>query len=346
MQTQNYKNPMYKSTYDCFVKIVKKNSVRGLYRGMSSPMAGVAAVNAIVFGVYGNVQRSASNPNSLLSHFCAGTAAGLVQSVVCSPMELVKTRIQLQTGNQYKSPLDCFLQIRRVEGIRGVFRGLGITAMRDMPGFSSYFVSYELMTRNSVNPSALHTLLAGGCAGTLSWLFTFPIDVIKSRLQADGMTGPKLYTGIADCVRKGYNAEGIMFFSRGLTSTLIRAFPMNAACFLVVSYVMKLSQVQTMVEVDIHQPEAMAVIGSVTAPFVIPIKHYEPSHHKTRTIRNFVLSSAFHEAVCQDEIAELAHEVYEDRTSYYRWVEDDSGGGGGGSNSNDHLPLKFRMFSE
>lgn len=62
-----------------------------MYRGVTPPMAGVALVNAIVFGVYGNVQRSMSEPNSLRSHFLAGAAAGLAQSVVVSPVELVKS---------------------------------------------------------------------------------------------------------------------------------------------------------------------------------------------------------------------------------------------------------------
>lgn len=75
-------------------------------------MAGVAAVNAIVFGVYGNVQRHAANPDSLYSHFLAGSAAGLAQSLICSPMELIKTRLQLQENLpkgafKYKGPMDC-----------------------------------------------------------------------------------------------------------------------------------------------------------------------------------------------------------------------------------------------
>ena len=59
---------------------------------MSSPMSGVAFVNAIVFGVYGNVQRNTNDPDSLYSHFMAGAAAGLIQSVICSPLELTETR--------------------------------------------------------------------------------------------------------------------------------------------------------------------------------------------------------------------------------------------------------------
>lgn len=336
MQTQNHHNPLYRSTWHCLTTIAKQDSLRGLYRGMSSPMAGVAAVNAIAFGVFGNVQRLTGDPNSFRSQFLAGAAAGFCQSLICSPMELIKTRLQLQHtipgAIQFKNPFQCLLHIWRKEKFRGVFRGLGITAARDVPGFSSYFVFYEMMTKNTANPSALHTLMAGGMAGTLSWLVTFPIDIIKSQLQADGMTGESKYKGVWDCARKGYREEGVRFFTRGLASTLIRAFPMNAACFLVVSWTMRLSSggstLSPSLQMDYHQPEPLLAIGSMTVPILLAVdKHSEERnskalHHKSHTIRHFVFSSvAFHEAVCQDELSELAHDVYDDETSYYtyRW---------------------------
>lgn len=140
MQTQDYKNPMYRGTYDCFRKIVQKESVRGLYRGLASPLASVSVLNAIVFGVYGNVQRRTSDPDSLITHFCCGTTAGITQSIICSPMELVKSRMQIQNNIpnavQHNHPLACLNHIWKREGLRGVFKGLGITACRDAPGKS------------------------------------------------------------------------------------------------------------------------------------------------------------------------------------------------------------------
>lgn len=90
--------------------------VGGLYKGMSSPMAAVAMVNAVVFGVYGNFQRHSPQPDALSSHFLAGAAAGFVQSFMCSPMELVKTRLQVQQhsaapGGGYGGPMNCLSQV-------------------------------------------------------------------------------------------------------------------------------------------------------------------------------------------------------------------------------------------
>lgn len=82
-----------------------------------------------------------------------GAAAGLSQSIVSSPMELIKTRVQLQTEactttksmscaatssstvtncSSYASPMDCVRKIVTTEGWRGIFRGQLITVCRDV----------------------------------------------------------------------------------------------------------------------------------------------------------------------------------------------------------------------
>uniref|UniRef100_A0A1B0DF90 Mitochondrial basic amino acids transporter n=1 Tax=Phlebotomus papatasi TaxID=29031 RepID=A0A1B0DF90_PHLPP len=329
LQTQDHRNPQYRGTFHCLKTIVARDSVRGLYRGMASPMSGVAFVNAIVFGVYGNVQRRTEDPNTLRSHFLAGAAAGLAQSLVCSPMELIKMRLQLQSESslggrvKFKGPLSCLLHIWHHEGLRGVYRGLGITAARDLPGFSSYFVSYEMMTRTTPNPSAFHTLMAGGMAGIFSWLCTFPIDVVKSRIQAD----ESKYKGIMDCIVKSYRSEGLAFLSRGLASTIIRAFPMNAACFLVVSWILNLARkhdsTDKSVQIQISAAdETLPIVNHIPQIFIKrhdPL-HQQECHHRHRTIRNYVVLAAFQEAICDDEITELINDTFEAHNEgYYLW---------------------------
>lgn len=55
-------------------------------------------------------------------------------------------------------------------------------------------------------------------------------------MQADSIAK---YNGFVDCAVKNYKKEGIKFFFRGLNSTLVRAFPMNAATFFVVSWILE-----------------------------------------------------------------------------------------------------------
>lgn len=118
-------------------------------------MVGVAGVNAIIFGVYGALRpyvSSSPGNDALWAHFAAGSISGAVQSVVASPMELVKTRMQINEDNTKSrkvGPIEVLKGIYKNEGglFRGVFKGWGITLAREIPGFGFYFASYEAMTR-------------------------------------------------------------------------------------------------------------------------------------------------------------------------------------------------------
>lgn len=236
-------------------------------------------------------------------------------------MELIKTRLQLQdklpTTVKYKGPLDCLQNIWRVEGIRGVYRGLGITAARDLPGFSSYFVSYELMVKNK-NASSFQIMMAGGLAGAFSWVITFPIDVLKTRLQMDGCGSDQKYNGIADCFRKSYQSEGTSFLTRGLGSTLLRAFPMNAVCFLVVTWIMKACN-QTQVTIEVEKQD---IEHHVRKKKVIRMRFDDDIDYihriKRNTIRGLTLMGAFHEnSICHTEVVDLTNHFYGTDEEYY-----------------------------
>ncbi|XP_008152994.1 mitochondrial basic amino acids transporter isoform X2 [Eptesicus fuscus] len=245
LQVQSLEKPQYRGTVHCFQSIIKQESVLGLYKGMGSPLMGLTFINALVFGVQGNTLR-ALGQDSPTNQFLAGAAAGAIQCVICCPMELAKTRLQLQdvgAARTYQGSLDCLAQIYRHEGLRGVNRGMVSTLLRETPSFGVYFLTYDVVTRAlGCEPGdALlvpKLLLAGGTSGILSWLSTYPMDVVKSRLQADGVRGASRYSGILDCMRQSYRAEGWRVFTRGLTSTLLRAFPVNAATFATVTIVL------------------------------------------------------------------------------------------------------------
>lgn len=81
--------------------------------------------------------------------------------------------------------------------------------------------SFSLSLRQCEPPSTLAVLGAGGIGGILSWIFTYPIDVIKSRLQADQLDNGR-YRGGIDCLKKTVQSEGIQCLGRGIGSAIIR----------------------------------------------------------------------------------------------------------------------------
>ena len=85
--------------------------VGGYFRGLSFPLASVAGVNAVFFGVYGSaLSRLRLDVDdiggSLSTHagyvYVAGCTAGLAQTVVACPSDLVKVVLQSQLNNTGK----------------------------------------------------------------------------------------------------------------------------------------------------------------------------------------------------------------------------------------------------
>ena len=179
--------------------------------------------------------------------------AGLANSVISGPVEHVRTRMQVQTGSRsvtprYPSSWDCARQILQTYGWKGIYKGQTVTMLREIQGFGGYFAGYELFTRWAMERQGLHRrdmldmvslMLAGAFGGYCLWIPTFPIDVVKSKLQTDAFVNGQ-YTTVRECVRQIYRQEGVKGFYRGFWPCMIRAAPVNAATFLTFETVMSL----------------------------------------------------------------------------------------------------------
>lgn len=176
------------------------------------------------------------------------------------------------------------------------------------------------MMRQPSSANIVYGLCAGGLAGVFSWLATYPLDVIKTCIQADDTKHPK-YNGYMDCIRKGYHSNGLRFFFRGLPSTMIRTFPMNAACFFVASGIMNWAK-QRDVHVVVRTVDTMPLIGLATNTSLCHLPQIDGTEEETRQQRSVMSQSlrsfgAFNEAVCHMEAQELATEFYPDKEKYY-----------------------------
>merc|ERR1740137_244883 len=112
--------------------------------------------------------------------------------------------------------------------------------MREVPALGIYFGSFEAIMR-VFGDSTTAILLAGGIAGIISGSVTIPLDVIKTRLQADSFGGEIKYRGLFHLFQSSWEIEGPRFLFRGIGATIIRAFPVNMATFGVYTLVMKRS---------------------------------------------------------------------------------------------------------
>jgi solute carrier family 25 carnitine/acylcarnitine transporter 20/29 len=243
----------YSGMVDCIKQTVAKEGVRGLYKGMISPLTGITFVNSVQFSMYmqgiyffQNMVNKGSDERLPIGYVClAGAIAGIPQSLVESPQDLLKGKMQVQKADNklYSSTLDCGKKIVSQYGIRGVYQGLGATIFRNIPANFGYFGVYELSKRwfadngssekRAVKDLKPHEiLLSGGMGGIACWVASYPMDVIKSLMQTDHVDKTKrVYPTIIETAKRVYQQQGPKAFFRGFSPCIVRAFPANGACF-------------------------------------------------------------------------------------------------------------------
>lgn len=159
-----------------------------------------------------------------------------MDSLITAPIDLIKIRQQLSGvhSTESRGMVEVIRDVWKQGGLRGIYRGLGCTCIRDL-GYGPYFFSYEVINRYlvSLRPrtdeglTSMETALSGGLAGEVAWVSTFGADVIKTRVQASNRRSgvrSAFLTAASDTYREG----GWRAFFAGIRPTILRALPVNA----------------------------------------------------------------------------------------------------------------------
>lgn len=176
----------------------------------------------------------------------AGGIAGIVSRTAVSPLERLKILYQVQhiTGHdakaKYTTPMQALKQILKEEGIAGYFRGNGANCVRVFPYTGVQFLSmnqygsYWKQFTGKTQLTAMEKQFVGGFAGVTSVLVTYPMDMIRGRLTAQGGAVQMQYTGLVDATVKTFKQEGIRGLYSGISPTLIGIYPyvaLNYTCY-------------------------------------------------------------------------------------------------------------------
>jgi len=251
-------------------------STSSLVSGTAAPILGYGALNALLFVSYNRseaaLNKAFGTKKSLWSAWIAGAVGGLATWVVSTPTELIKCRAQ--TATPRVSSWAIAKQTWRTEGLRGLYLGGVVTALRDSIGYGFYFWTYELCTEtfsgldkgeSTLAKEATKVLLCGGLAGIATWASIFPLDVIKTRVQTQPLVAarsserapllsatssniesqdgalqqkkPQRY-GAIHAAKLAYREGGMNVFFRGLTICSVRAFMVNAVQWAVYEWMM------------------------------------------------------------------------------------------------------------
>ena len=172
-------------------------TIKNLYKGIFYPLL----QNPII--VAGSMSTNHVLKERTNNIYLSSLFSGILTSVVVCPLDKYKIMRQ----QQIKYNLN-FTNISRS------FYDIHLCMLREVPATIIYFSSY-----NKMKDSSVPIFLSGSIAGCLSWIFTYPIDTIKSRIQSnscstikEAISKKKLFLGFGNCITRAFIVNGIGFY--------------------------------------------------------------------------------------------------------------------------------------
>ncbi|XP_041353328.1 mitochondrial 2-oxodicarboxylate carrier-like isoform X2 [Gigantopelta aegis] len=176
----------------------------------------------------------------MIMQFAAGGCAGFVEVSIMHPLDLIKTRFQIQGGpedpHRYTSIVDCFRRMYKSEGPLSFYKGILPPLLAETPKRAVKFFTFEryktLFAYGDYLAQPLVLTAAGLFAGMTEALVINPFEVVKVRLQAERSAfkkQPSTFHLAREIVAKdGFGLKGL---NKGLTSTLGRHGVFNMVYF-------------------------------------------------------------------------------------------------------------------
>lgn len=235
----------FNSTASALKSTIYHEGFRGLYTGIAPLLVTSTALRVLAWNLFNNGKTKLKDlkVTGVLSSVIAGGGTGCIVSIASSPIDLLKVQRQLCRieGIADKSFFKWVGDAVRSGGIRSLYRGYRLQLPMDCLGTMVYFGVYESVKNfgrdGEGKPRVLVSIAGGALAGCSSWTVVFPLDLVKSLVQREGLTnGTKSITSL---VKERYLEMGFRGFYRGLSMQLIRAVPVHALNFLVYETVLE-----------------------------------------------------------------------------------------------------------
>ncbi|RHZ79803.1 hypothetical protein Glove_140g99 [Diversispora epigaea] len=234
------------------VKIIKAESPLGLYKGLGAVLTGIVPKMAIRFSSFefykGLLKNKTTGNVSTTATFFAGLGAGTTEAVlVVTPMDVIKIRLQAQCHSmtdpldipKYRNAAHAAYTIVKEEGIRALYKGVALTALRQATNQAVNFTVYQEMkkrmktiqgTKEGQELPVYQHLLMGGISGAMGPIANAPIDTIKTRIQRSAST-EKGWSRLVSVTSNLIKKEGWLALYKGLLPRLMRVGVGQAVTF-------------------------------------------------------------------------------------------------------------------
>lgn len=194
----------------------------------------------------------------------AGAGAAVLSAVIFNPLDVIKTRLQVQVGGAalsqhssrsirsdvYKGSFDALCKIIQQEGVLRLWRGTSASLALAVPTVGIYMPCYDILrdwlegiSQKSVPQFTPYApIVAGAMARSLACITCSPIELARTRMQAQkirhlGSRPPgmwKTLLGVLLSVKNdsaGKKFQGLQILWTGAGTQLARDVPFSAICW-------------------------------------------------------------------------------------------------------------------
>ena len=182
---------------------------------------------------------------------CCGALAGITSVTVTYPLDIVRTRLSIQSAS-FEKLVGVKEANKRLPGMwatmvgmykneggfLALYRGIIPTVAGVAPYVGLNFMIYESVRtyftpEGAAAPSVVGKLCAGAISGAVAQTCTYPLDVLRRRFQINTMSGMGYqYKSIADALRTIFRQEGFRGLYKGITPNLLKVAPSMASSWL------------------------------------------------------------------------------------------------------------------
>mmetsp|Transcript_7129 Transcript_7129/g.10771 ORF Transcript_7129/g.10771 Transcript_7129/m.10771 type:complete len:288 (-) Transcript_7129:55-918(-) len=138
----------YRGSFHCVLHILREEGIRGLFVGIWPTLLREIPGNGVWYGAYeaskAYFTQGITNEREYMYRVAAaGSIAGFAYWSAFFPADVVKTRMQTEAQYRHFTFSRAIQEVYREGGIRGLYKGWGITIVRAMPAHAALFVTYE-----------------------------------------------------------------------------------------------------------------------------------------------------------------------------------------------------------
>ncbi|XP_053991682.1 mitochondrial coenzyme A transporter SLC25A42 isoform X2 [Hylaeus anthracinus] len=202
-----------RAAVEFLIRTLRTEGLLSLWRGNSATMVRIIPYSAVQFTAHEQWKRvlgvNGSERDKPGLNFLAGALAGVTSQGSTYPLDLMRARMAVTHKDEYRTLRQIFVRIYMEEGVMAYYRGFTATLLGVIPYAGCSFFTYDLL-RNMLTvytvaiPGFPASLICGGIAGMVAQTSSYPLDIVRRRMQTSAVKGQHYHT-IGSTIMKVYN---------------------------------------------------------------------------------------------------------------------------------------------